>query len=163
MKPKARVASFAFAALSPSMATVMSKQEPTTTSRAALASVMQSGYPIYADKTTTNKPKTKPALLRVACSPCQLSNEPEPHLPRVVRGEVPRTNTSPAGAFPRTTRGDRRIAASHVSWYSGPSPPSGSVNRPPLAVIAPHWTQLEAVTWTSTSVAPLRSWSSGIS
>src|ERR1700693_2291086 len=61
MKPKARVASFAFAALSPSMATVMSKQEPTTTSRAALASVMQSGYPIYADKTTTNKPKTKPA------------------------------------------------------------------------------------------------------
>src|SRR6188472_4333868 len=46
-----------------------------------------------------------------------------------------------------------------VSWYSGPSPPSGSVSRPPLAVIAPHWTQLEAVTWTSTSAAPLSSWS----
>jgi hypothetical protein len=26
-------------------------------------------------------------------------------------------------------------------WYSGPSPPSGVVNRPPFAVIAPHWTQ----------------------
>ena len=29
-----------------------------------------------------------------------------------------------------------------VFWYSGPSPPSGGVSRPPLAVIAPHWTQL---------------------
>jgi hypothetical protein len=28
-----------------------------------------------------------------------------------------------------------------VIWYSGPSPPSGGVSRPPLAVIAPHWTQ----------------------
>jgi hypothetical protein len=32
---------------------------------------------------------------------------------------------------------DRR----YVFWYSGPSPPSGVVNRPPFAVIAPHWTQ----------------------
>ena len=30
----------------------------------------------------------------------------------------------------------------YVSWYSGPSPPSGGVSRPPLAVIAPHCTQL---------------------
>ena len=27
-------------------------------------------------------------------------------------------------------------------WYSGPSPPSGVVRRPPFAVIAPHCTQL---------------------
>ena len=30
----------------------------------------------------------------------------------------------------------------YVIWYSGPSPPSGGVRRPPLAVIAPHCTQL---------------------
>ena len=35
--------------------------------------------------------------------------------------------------------------------YSGPSPPSGGVSRPPLAVIAPHWTQFEAVTSTLTT------------
>ncbi len=29
-----------------------------------------------------------------------------------------------------------------VFWYSGPSPPSGVVKRPPLAVMAPHWMQL---------------------
>ena len=29
-----------------------------------------------------------------------------------------------------------------VSVYSGPSPPSGTVRRPPLAVMAPHCTQL---------------------
>jgi hypothetical protein len=55
------------------------------------------------------------------------------------------------------------LRKAQVSWYRGPSPPSGSVSRPPLAVIAPHWTQLEAVTWTSTVAAPLSSWSSGIS
>ena len=26
--------------------------------------------------------------------------------------------------------------------YSGPEPPSGGVRRPPLALIAPHWTRL---------------------
>ena len=31
----------------------------------------------------------------------------------------------------------------YVIWYIGPSPPSGGVRRPPLAVIAPHCTQLE--------------------
>ena len=34
--------------------------------------------------------------------------------------------------------------------YSGPEPPSGGVRRPPLAVIAPHCTQLEGVTTSST-------------
>src|SRR5438105_15803674 len=38
-----------------------------------------------------------------------------------------------------------------VSVYSGPEPPSGGVRRPPLAVIAPHWTQFDAVTRTETS------------
>ena len=50
-----------------------------------------------------------------------------------------------------------------VSWYSGPSPPSGRVSRPPLAVIAPHCTQFDGVTCTSTVSAPLSSSSSGIS
>jgi hypothetical protein len=34
--------------------------------------------------------------------------------------------------------------------YSGPLPPSGGVSRPPLAVMAPHWTQFEGVISTST-------------
>jgi hypothetical protein len=42
----------------------------------------------------------------------------------------------PDAAAPRT-----RAELAYVFWYSGPSPPSGVVNRPPLAVIAPHWTQ----------------------
>ena len=37
-----------------------------------------------------------------------------------------------------------------VRVYSGPEPPSGGVRRPPLAVIAPHWTQLDGVTSSST-------------
>ena len=35
-----------------------------------------------------------------------------------------------------------------MSVYSGPEPPSGGVRRPPLAVMAPHWTQFEGVTST---------------
>jgi hypothetical protein len=71
------------------------------------------------------------------------------------RNPVERTDGALSAPEPQRLR--------YVSWYSGPSPPSGSVSRPPLAVIAPHWTQLEAVTWTSTSAAPFSSWSSGIS
>ena len=41
---------------------------------------------------------------------------------------------------------------SYIRLYSGPSPPSGGVSRPPLAVIAPHWTQFDAVTSTSTTL-----------
>ena len=41
--------------------------------------------------------------------------------------------------------------------------PQGRVSRPPLAVIAPHCTQFDGVTWTSTVSAPLSSCSSGIS
>ena len=33
-----------------------------------------------------------------------------------------------------------------MSVYSGPQPPSGGVRRPPLAVMAPHWTQFDGVT-----------------
>src|ERR671936_624914 len=39
----------------------------------------------------------------------------------------------------------------YVIVYSGPEPPSGGVSRPPLAVIAPHWTQFEGVTSTPPS------------
>ena len=35
-------------------------------------------------------------------------------------------------------------------WYIGPSPPSGGVSRPPLAVIAPHCTQFDGFTISST-------------
>ncbi len=34
--------------------------------------------------------------------------------------------------------------------YSGPEPPSGGVSRPPLAVIAPHWTQFDGASSTVT-------------
>src|SRR5689334_4016974 len=44
----------------------------------------------------------------------------------------------------------KRAGAGYVSVYSGPAPPSGGVRRPPLAVIAPHWTQFEGVTMTCT-------------
>src|SRR6266487_7045872 len=46
----------------------------------------------------------------------------------------------------------------YVRVYSGPLPPSGGVSRPPFAVIAPHCTQLDGVTWTRTlpaSSAPI--------
>src|SRR6185312_8050791 len=36
----------------------------------------------------------------------------------------------------------RVCGGSQVIWYSGPSPPSGGVRRPPFAVIAPHCKQL---------------------
>ena len=38
-----------------------------------------------------------------------------------------------------------------MSVYSGPLPPSGGVKRPPLAVMAPHWTQFEGAICTSTA------------
>src|SRR5213076_2924485 len=41
-------------------------------------------------------------------------------------------------------------ARGQVSVYSGPEPPSGGVSRPPFAVIAPHWTQFDGVSLTST-------------
>ena len=43
-----------------------------------------------------------------------------------------------------------RRSVAHVSVYSGPLPPSGTVSRPPFAVIAPHCTQFDGVTDTST-------------
>ena len=48
----------------------------------------------------------------------------------------------------------RRAPPSYVSVYSGPLPPSGGVRRPPLAVIAPHWTQFEGASFTSTVPSP---------
>jgi hypothetical protein len=38
--------------------------------------------------------------------------------------------------------------------YSGPLPPSGGVRRPPLAVIAPHWTQFDGAVRTRTVPSP---------
>jgi hypothetical protein len=37
----------------------------------------------------------------------------------------------------------RECGDRYVSVYSGPLPPSGGVSLPPLAVMAPHWTQFE--------------------
>ena len=62
--------------------------------------------------------------------------------PSVVRGEERR---------PVQTPGDHRRGCVYIWVYSGPSPPSGGVSRPPFAEIAPHWTQFEAVTSTSTT------------
>src|SRR5207247_4733008 len=44
----------------------------------------------------------------------------------------------------------------YVTVYSGPLPPSGGVSRPPFAVIAPHCTQFDGVTSTSTFPASSR-------
>ena len=58
---------------------------------------------------------------------------------------------------------DDRVVARHrlavggrtyVWVYSGPEPPSGGVSRPPLALIAPHWTQFDGVSLTSTVPSP---------
>jgi hypothetical protein len=43
------------------------------------------------------------------------------------------------------------VRRAHVFVYSGPDPPSGGVSLPPFAVIAPHWTQFDGVTCTSTT------------
>ncbi len=64
----------------------------------------------------------------------------------VPEGHVPCQAPSRKGARPR-----------YVTVYSGPLPPSGGVSRPPLAVIAPHWTQFEGVTRTSTVPSPASS------
>jgi hypothetical protein len=47
----------------------------------------------------------------------------------------------PAGPTHPAHRRRATTYRAQVFWYSGPSPPSGVVRRPPLAVIAPHWTQ----------------------
>src|SRR5262249_52839054 len=57
---------------------------------------------------------------------------------------------------PRVEIPDLVLAGRHLqpgagdqgTGYSGPEPPSAGVSRPPFAVIAPHWTQFDAVTST---------------
>lgn len=48
----------------------------------------------------------------------------------------------------------RHETVTYVTVYSGPLPPSGGVRRPPLAVIAPHWTQFDGASFTSTVPSP---------
>ena len=62
--------------------------------------------------------------------------------------------TSPRRPCPAAATVTRRALPSYVSVYSGPLPPSGGVRRPPLAVIAPHWTQFEGASFTSTVPSP---------
>ena len=57
------------------------------------------------------------------------------------------------GRLPVPEPGLNLAHRAQVSVYSGPEPPSGGVSRPPLAVIAPHWTQFDGVTSTPVSVA----------
>ena len=59
-----------------------------------------------------------------------------------------RRSSATCGCRPRARPPERRAA--QVSVYSGPEPPSGGVRRPPLAVIAPHCTQFDGVTSSST-------------
>ena len=54
----------------------------------------------------------------------------------------------------RSTPGSSQASSRYVRVYSGPEPPSGGVRRPPRAVIAPHWTQLDGVSFTSTVPSP---------
>ena len=67
--------------------------------------------------------------------------------------------STPMRPSARPTENGRRArrwawrALGHVSVYSGPEP-SGGVRRPPLAVIAPHWTQFDGVTSTTTLPSP---------
>ena len=53
--------------------------------------------------------------------------------------ETPHPHCPPWGDAP--IRGGATSQTPYVFVYSGPSPPSGVVSRPPLAVIAPHCTQ----------------------
>ena len=68
-------------------------------------------------------------------------------LARGGRGRVRRLGRPAAQRDPLTPGGQ-------VSVYSGPEPPSGGVNRPPFAVMAPHWTQFDGVTLTETIPSP---------
>src|SRR5207244_5973984 len=68
---------------------------------------------------------------------------------RHVPGTVPRTRRLQARARKLADAGGALVH--QVSVYSGPLPPSGGVSRPPFAVIAPHWTQLEGVMFTPLS------------
>ena len=58
------------------------------------------------------------------------------------------------GAWKSVTRRTPPASNAYVTVYSGPEPPSGGVRRPPLAVIAPHWTQFDGVTSTATIPSP---------
>ena len=78
------------------------------------------------------------------------------HASRTRARAVPRLlrRRSPRRPCPRAATVTRRAPPSYVSVYSGPLPPSGGVRRPPLAVIAPHWTQFEGASFTSTVPSP---------
>ena len=79
---------------------------------------------------------------------------------RAVHMRARRNIASPKRASARRVAANARAGA-QVIWYSGPSPPSGGVRRPPLAVIAPHCTQFDGLTIRSTG--PLSGASSGTS
>ncbi len=74
-------------------------------------------------------------------------------LPRLSQLDLDPLSSACAHASRRSSTACRSAGvkrAIYVSVYSGPEPPSGGVSRPPFAVIAPHWTQFEGVTWTRT-------------
>ena len=61
-----------------------------------------------------------------------------------------RSATEPVGDQRQPSAWRAGALSVQVSVYSGPEPPSGGVRRPPLALIAPHCTQFDGVTSTST-------------
>src|SRR5215211_5071853 len=65
---------------------------------------------------------------------------------RNTRAPISRDRVADEDVVERERGGHDWIGRHHVTLYSGPAPPSGGVRRPPFAVIAPHWTQLEGVT-----------------
>src|SRR5262249_32888782 len=64
------------------------------------------------------------------------------------RGRAQAVRLDGTGARPPTL--GRSRGRPQVSVYSGPEPPPGGVRRPPLAVIAPHWTQFDGLSSSST-------------
>ena len=68
--------------------------------------------------------------------------------PNPVRARARSSGFVWTGASAASRPWDDGVGDPQVSVYSGPEPPSGGVRRPPLAVIAPHWTQFDGLSST---------------
>jgi hypothetical protein len=82
----------------------------------------------------------------------RLLADPAPELAKAADAGAPRAQITERRTILFMTIEHNRPWATKFRWgrrlddykivYSGPSPPSGGVKRPPFAVIAPHCTQL---------------------
>ena len=90
----------------------------------------------------------KSSALRKTRAPASSLSVAERERRRAVAADRRSPRARPRRRRASSTTGDCKRVRSYVSVYSGPEPPSGGVSRPPLAVIAPHWTQFDGVTST---------------